>query len=258
MLKLIINTVFQYILPSKTYLKLLILKRGFEEPELKLVYDFCDKDSISIDVGAANGMYLAHLYKLSKKTYAFEPRKKALQSLKKMFFGITSSIQFEEVALSDVSGSRNLRVLKSNDRLSTIEEENTIEKFGEVEEVKVLVKRIDDYEFTDKVSFIKIDVEGHEESVIKGALGLIKRDHPTLLIEIEDRHKKDSVNVIKTLLQELNYEGFFYMDGFLHKLDAFNIQEHHQYTKHGQPYIFNFIYLHTGSIEKFGYLLKKC
>lgn len=257
MLKRIINTVFQYILPSKTYLKLLMLKRGFEEPELKLVYDFCEKDGISIDVGAANGMYLAHLYKLSKKTYAFEPRKKALQNLERMFSGITSTIQFEEVALSDVTCSKNLRILKSNDRLSTIEEENTIEKFGEVEEVKVSVKRIDDYEFNDKVSFIKIDVEGHEEAVLRGALDLIKRDRPALLIEIEERHKKGSINVIRTLLQELNYHGFFYMDGLLHPINAFNIQEHHQYNKSGQQYIFNFIYLHKDAIPKFSHLLNK-
>ncbi len=100
-------------------------------------------------------------------------------------------------------------------------------------------------------------MEGHEESVIRGALDLIKRDHPALLIEIEERHKKDSINVIKTLLQKLNYQGFFYMNDLLHKIDAFNVKDHHQYNKNGQPYIFNFIYLHQDSIQKFGHLLSK-
>lgn len=257
MLKRVINNILQTTLPSKTYLKLIIWKRGFEEPELKLVYDFCDKDSISIDVGAANGMYLAHLYKISKKCYAFEPRSEALQNLKKVFSKITSNIQFEQVAVSDFTGSTKLRILKSNDRLSTIEAENTIEKFGDVELVEVPVKKIDDFEFKDKVSFIKIDVEGHEESVLKGAFNIIQRDHPFLLIEIEERHKKDSIDHIKTLLQKFGYKGFYYMNGLLHNIDLFNIPEHHSYNKAGQPYIFNFIYAHQDSIPKIGHLLNK-
>lgn len=257
MLKNIINTVFQTILPSKTYLGLVKWKRGFEEPELKLVYDFCDKDSISVDVGAANGMYLAHLYQISKKTVAFEPRKAALQNLEKVFSGVTSNIQFEQVALSDFSGNTEMKILKSNDRLSTIEAENTIERFGSVERVSVPVKQLDDYRFDDKVSFIKIDVEGHEESVLKGALNLIRRDHPFLLIEIEERHKKDSIEHIKLLLQQFGYKGYYYLNSRLNAIESFNIPAYHQYGKAGQPYIFNFVYIHQDSVQKVAHLLIK-
>ena len=257
MLKRVINNILQTTLPSKTYLKLIIWKRGFEEPELRLVYDFCDEDSISIDVGAANGMYLAHLYKISKKCFAFEPREDALQNLKKVFSGITSNIQFEQVALSDFSGSTKLRILKSNDRLSTIEAENTIEKFGDVQLVEVPVRKIDDYEYPDKVNFIKIDVEGHEEAVIKGAINTIQRDHPFLLIEIEERHKKDSIGHIKNILQAFGYKGFYYMDGSLHNIELFNLSDHHSFNKPGQPYIFNFVYAHQDSLSKISHLVSK-
>ncbi|MBC7743600.1 MAG: FkbM family methyltransferase [Flavobacterium sp.] len=257
MVKRLINDILLNILPSRAYLKLLIFKRGYEEPELKLVYEFCDKDSISLDVGAANGMYLAHLYRISKFTYAFEPRKDALQRLKKMFSGITTSIQFEEVALSDISGSKKLRILKINDRLSTIEAENTIEEFGEVDEVNVVVKRIDDYSFNTKVSFIKIDVEGHEEAVIRGATNLLNKDQPVLLVEIEERHKRNSINNVKSFLKKLDYEGYFYLDKVLHRIELFDIQKHHSYHVKSQPYIFNFIYLHKNAISKFSYLISK-
>lgn len=257
MLKNIINTFFQTILPSKTYLNLVKWKRGFEEPELKLVYDFCDKDSVSVDVGAANGMYLAHLYKISKKTFAFEPRKAALQNLEKVFAGITSNIQFEQVALSDFSGTTEMKILKSNDRLSTIEAENSIEKFGAVERVSVPVKRLDDYQFNDQVSFIKIDVEGHEESVLKGALNIIQRDHPFLLIEIEERHKKDSIEHIKILLEQFGYKGYYYLNNRLNAIESFNLPAYHQYGKAGQPYIFNFVYIHRDSVSKVNHLLNK-
>ncbi|MGV3712279.1 FkbM family methyltransferase [Pseudolysinimonas sp.] len=39
----------------------------------------------------------------------------------------------------------------------------------------------------EKVSFIKVDVEGFEPSVVEGASALIERDRPSLLLEIEDR-----------------------------------------------------------------------
>ena len=42
---------------------------------------------------------------------------------------------------------------------------------------------------TSPVGFIKVDVEGHEEEVIDGGFRVIARDHPVLLIEIEERHR---------------------------------------------------------------------
>jgi len=209
MLKETINIILQKILPSKIYLELLIWKRGYEEPEQKLVYDLCDKSLISIDVGAANGSYLAHMYNISKKCYAFEPRKKALKNLENIFSDISNNIQFENVALSNLSGFRELKVPKNYERLSTMESENLIEGFGKIELLKVPVKRLDDYEFEEKVGFIKIDVEGHEESVLQGSINLLERDHPSLLVEIEERHKHNSINNVKTLLMPLGYKGFF-------------------------------------------------
>lgn len=40
----------------------------------------------------------------------------------------------------------------------------------------------------DRVDFIKIDVEGYEPAVLRGAEETIRRFRPVLLIEIEDRH----------------------------------------------------------------------
>lgn len=40
----------------------------------------------------------------------------------------------------------------------------------------------------ERVHFIKADVEGFEPQVLHGASGVLERDMPTLLLEIEDRH----------------------------------------------------------------------
>jgi FkbM family methyltransferase len=256
MLKQAVNRILQTILPSKIYLRFLMWKRGYEEPELKLVYDFCDSSSVSIDVGAAKGLYLAHMYNISKKCYAFEPRAKALKELENLFSNVTSNIQFENVALSNFSGFTDLKVLKRNGTLSTIEEDNLIESLGEVELSRVKVKKLDDYKFEEKVGFIKIDVEGHEESVLQGAMNLLERDHPFLLIEIEERHKHNSINNATALLAKLGYQGFFYLNDHLESLKIFNIEKYQNYAVKGDKYIFNFIFVHQDSLSRINYLLK--
>ena len=49
--------------------------------------------------------------------------------------------------------------------------------------MEVETKRLDDFAI-ENCSFIKIDVEGHEEDVLAGASALIGRERPVLLIEL--------------------------------------------------------------------------
>jgi FkbM family methyltransferase len=251
----ILNKILQTILPPTLYIKLFIWKKGFEEPELRLVYDLCDSNKISVDVGAANGLYLAHLYPISKFCYAFEPRQKALHTLKKIFSSLTNSIIFEPVALSNVEGFTELKILKSNSQLSTIEKGNLIERFGEVDLMKTPVKRLDSYQFSDSVGFIKIDVEGHEQAVLEGATGVLERDKPHLLIEIEERHKQGSVADIRKFLADYGYEGYYYDENRLKEMDNFDLDKLQVFGKKNAPYIFNFIYIHKNNLSAIAHLL---
>jgi FkbM family methyltransferase len=58
--------------------------------------------------------------------------------------------------------------------------------------------KIDDFNIKEKISFIKIDCEGHEIEVLSGATKLIKKNKPTLLVE--NNSKKLSI-----FLTKLNY-----------------------------------------------------
>ena len=58
------------------------------------------------------------------------------------------------------------------------------------------------------IGFIKIDVEGHELEVIKGAKETINKYNPILLVEIEKRHSKESEETIN-FINNLGYECFF-------------------------------------------------
>jgi len=56
---------------------------------------------------------------------------------------------------------------------------------------------------------IKIDVEGYEYEVLKGALNIISRYAPNILIELEERHRRGTIEKINDLLLSLNYRGCY-------------------------------------------------
>jgi FkbM family methyltransferase len=67
-------------------------------------------------------------------------------------------------------------------------------------ETKVECRRVDDI-YKGRVSFIKLDVEGHELQVLEGAKDVILKNLPTLLIELIDYEKSK----IPSFLKELGY-----------------------------------------------------
>jgi FkbM family methyltransferase len=73
---------------------------------------------------------------------------------------------------------------------------------------QITTTRIDSHKF-DTVSLIKIDVEGHELAVLKGAMDTIRKHLPWLLIEVWDEQRAAVCDLLKPLgyraatLQEL-------------------------------------------------------
>ena len=90
---------------------------------------------------------------------------------------------------------------------ATIHEDN---KFQDYETFKINSRRIDDFNFDNKISLIKIDVEGHEIEVIDGAKITIEKNKPVLLVEIEEQHSKKNVNDSINYINTLGYNSFYY------------------------------------------------
>src|SRR5262249_26155197 len=59
-----------------------------------------------------------------------------------------------------------------------------------------------------RVAFVKCDVEGHELAVLRGAGALLRRDHPVILVEIEQRHQKEDIRDTFEHLIRLGYAGY--------------------------------------------------
>jgi FkbM family methyltransferase len=194
-----------------------------DEPEAMLLPRLANRSKLSIDVGAAQGSYTALLVPLSRRVIAFEPVPQFAEELRKMFSG-TAIVQIEQVALSDQSGSRHMRVRKDSFR-STIESGNELRYSANVEAISVKVSSLDEYSFCN-VGFIKIDVEGHDLAVLRGAADTIHRERPNVLIEVEEQHRRGALEDAFGFFKNAGYLGFFLLKGKLESLAAFDHRIH--------------------------------
>jgi FkbM family methyltransferase len=194
----------------------------FGDPEVKLIRQLCDRNKVSIDVGANIGDYTYYLKKYSKLCYAFEPNPEFFKILNFKFDD--ANIIILDYAISSSSGIQNLRIPiidhKEWSGMATLDQKNTLGD-NPSKSIQVKTLRLDDLNI-DHVGLIKIDVEGHEFEVLKGAVVILNRDHPNLIIEIEERHYPESITIITSFLENFGYKGFFLLNNYPTPIQDFN------------------------------------
>lgn len=213
------------IVSPTSFLQVLDWLDADSEPEKRLLPFFCDKSKIAIDIGADSGRYTIPMLMYSAKCYAFEPRIDAARALGAKLSPFIKKLSIQTCALSDTAGIGALKKVKSDFGRSTLEQENTVEDNYDIEINSVPIKRLDDYTFEQEISCIKIDVEGHEESVLRGAQKTIAKFLPVLIIEVEDRHRQDAVNSTASFLKNLGYEGYFMLGEKIKNIREFEMDQ---------------------------------
>lgn len=222
------------------------------EKEIELLPVLCEKGTLAIDVGANKGLYVDHLRSVGANVVAFEPYPHMAQQLRRFYRG---SVNVQNVALSDKRGHAQLRLPKNNVSWATLAETNRLEMADTsrgIETLDVEVRTLDEFEFRN-VSFIKIDVEGHEEAVLKGAQATLIANQPCLLIEIEERHNTGSVARVAQMFAALGYQEYFLLNGELHPYADFDGARHQPAGNVGEAgkigtYVNNFIFVHQSRV----------
>ena len=238
------------------YWKWLDLRHGRSfEPETVLLRHLCRRDRAAIDVGANYGVYTHFLLAHAETVHAFEPLPDLASLLRKAFRSLSGRVFIHEIALSDASGSAELKSPQDQPGRSTIDPRNTlstdIDPSTPIRCYRVVRRRLDSFVLS-PVGFIKVDVEGHEPEVLRGAQGVLLRDKPSLLIEIEERHRAGSVEESATYLVHLGYAGFFLQRGKLLPLAHFELAKH-QNPALPYTYVRNLVFVHgerIGDIER--------
>jgi FkbM family methyltransferase len=177
-------------------------RRG--EAELHLLAGLVDPHRTAIDVGANKGTYTWFLAQLCRHVYAYEPNPAMRWMLQKC---TPKNVTIFPRALSDHPGEGLLRIPHRNGRFAN--NVGTLRAdFNDThcESVSVPMTRLDDDGLVD-VGFLKIDVEGHEQEVLRGAREIIARDRPVLLIEIIAEHHNRPVDETIDFVEHLGYRA---------------------------------------------------
>lgn len=200
---------------------------GESRQDVRLAASLCDPNRVSLDIGADVGEFTIAMLASSRSVIAFEPRPAQARDLASMFNAVGAAVRVEAVALSDKPGVAAMRVVDSEPGRSTIDTDNVLSDVdgSRMHNIDVPVKRLDDLHLDD-VGMIKIDVEGHELAVLRGAADTLTRNRPALMVEAEERHHPNAVGEITDLLTRLGYTGYFVIGETRLPVDEFDAAEH--------------------------------
>ncbi len=219
------------------YLRLL----GKLDPEMIFVTSLLTGKRRFLDIGANTGIYSYYFSKIFRHVEAFEPLSEITYRLDQIS---SESISVQNFAISDKDDQQNIYIPlvdgKPVPTLASLEKRD-----GEYLERNIPVKRIDSFNFCD-VDLIKIDVEGHEKSVLLGAQETIRLWQPIMIIEIEQRHITFNMNEVFNVILDLDYEGFYLNNGQLMPISFFSYETHQApYLRNvkNKNYINNFIFV---------------
>tara|TARA_Y100001963_G_C6701194_1_gene409566 strand:+ start:96 stop:728 length:633 start_codon:yes stop_codon:yes gene_type:complete len=149
------------------------------------------KEGLMLDIGANIGSHCIqfkyHFPKL--KIYAFEPFKENFDVL------IQNTKRYKDVKCFNIGvGSRNSIVHFNNGHIQNSGVVRVVDHSSNPN----IVLSLDDL-ILDQVSFIKVDIEGHELSSFEGMRILLKKDKPLIWLE-------DNENTAVPYLQSLGYK----------------------------------------------------
>jgi FkbM family methyltransferase len=215
------------------------MRRG--EREIRLVPRLADPRRVSLDVGANRGVWTEALRRHSRAVVAFEPNPKMFDDLRRRIGPGVTALPY---ALSDRSGTGELRIPRRRKGFSNQGGTLSHGSLGDCAfgAVAVEMRRLDELDPGD-VGLIKIDVEGHELAVLRGAAGLLARCRPVLIVEMEEKHLGRPIAGALAEVAALGYEPCALRDGAPVPVAGLDLARLHGPGVAPQDYVFNWIFL---------------
>lgn len=203
-------------LRRSTYMGSVIYWQGYQSPaELKVLNRLLKPDTTFVDVGANMGEFTLFAAKRirSGTVFAFEPVPSLFSLLNEnIALNNFSHVQTFNLALSDNSGHMVMyssvdSVVHTgvNEGLGSIFRSDLRNEMVAEVEVKTLDSLL---EGVKRINIIKIDVEGAELLVLRGAQETIRQHKPAILIEINRNALKAAGHTPDMLLDELAELGY--------------------------------------------------
>jgi FkbM family methyltransferase len=150
---------------------------------IELLAPYVEPGTLALDVGASLGLWSLPLARAARaggaRLWCFEPNPENLPWLEANLAanGLAGVTEVHAVALGSRPGTARLGYREHGGGNGAL-----LDLAG-VATVEVAVRRLDDVELPGRVSFVKMDVEGFELEVLRGARALIARDRPAIFGE---------------------------------------------------------------------------
>ncbi len=166
---------------------------------LRGVYPEPPEEGTAVDVGAFTGETSVWLYdRGASKVYAIEPSGDAYRLLERVVH--VNNLDGSVVPLRVALGAEEARVAVSSGGAAS----KVVGEGGDVRMTRLdrLVEELG----VARVDYIKLDVEGFEESVLMGAMGVLQRDKPVVAVAVY--HKPRQPLDVWRLLRKAGYTRF--------------------------------------------------
>ena len=165
---------------SDTHFKEAIEKTGSYLPErLEAAITYCDRKKVAVDIGAHVGLYTRLLMEAFDEVYAFEPADDSYACLERNVAAVSGSVHLHHVAVGREAGVGELHA----DPLPKRQGNSGARFVRQGYAGPVSLVTLDQFNLS-ACDFLKIDVEGMELDVLKGAYGTIVRCQPVVMIEV--------------------------------------------------------------------------
>ena len=158
------------------------LNQRYDKQTKRIMQIVLEDESTFIDVGSHKGEVLELALKISKKGkhFAFEPIPYLFHKLNDKY---GTKCEVLNYGLSDQKKQSSFQHVTTNPAYSGIKK-RTYPKEEQVETIQIQLDTLDNQlKQHDRVDMIKIDVEGAELEVLRGAKKIIEKFHPIIVFE---------------------------------------------------------------------------
>lgn len=207
---------------------------------------YVHRNNNCIDVGCHKGEILDLILKYAPegKHYAFEPIPYLFTELKNKY-----KAEIFPYALSDSNGETTFQLVKNALAYSGIKKRRYDITDPEIEEIKVELKILDEIiPLNEKIHLIKIDVEGGELGVFKGAKNLLRKNKPIVIFECgkgaSDYYGTTPFDVYNFISNEIGLK-IYTLQSFIKNKRPLNESEFERYFNTNEEYYF------VASVDKY-------